>query len=171
MHRALLGAIGVGPVPERDGLDDLATALSEREREWSRLERRGDSICLAAHLRGRPEDDEVVRPGEITGLIGGGLFVRFDGVYEGMVPSRRLGPEEFEVSDLGTSLDGREGRRFRLGDRIDVTRRPRRRAARPRLAQSTSSAIDVTMRSGTATGASGRPRPRTSTHTPCMPTA
>ncbi len=121
VHRALLGAIGVGPVPERDGLDDLATALSEREREWSKLERRGDAICLAAHLRERPEDDEVVRPGEITGLIGGGLFVRFDGVYDGMVPSRRLGPEDFEVSDLGTALVGREGRRFRLGDRIDVT--------------------------------------------------
>ncbi len=47
--------------------------------------------------------------------------MRFDGVYDGMVPSRRLGPEEFEVSELGTSLNGREGRRFRLGDRIDVT--------------------------------------------------
>ena len=121
VHRALLGAIGAGPVSERHGLDDLAVALSEREREWSRLERRGAAICLAAHLRARPEDDEVVRPGEITGLIGGGLFVRFDGVYDGMVPSRRLGPEDFEVSDLGTALIGREGRRFRLGDRIDVT--------------------------------------------------
>ena len=121
VHRALLGALGLGPVPERDGLEDLAVALSERERDWSRLERRGDSICLAAHLRDQPEDDDEVRPGEITGLIGGGLFVRFGGVYDGMVPSRRLGPEEFEVSELGTSLNGREGRRFRLGDRIDVT--------------------------------------------------
>jgi ribosomal protein S1 len=57
----------------------------------------------------------------VTGLIGGGLFVRFGGVYDGFVPSRRLGTEEFEVSALGTSLNGREGHRFRLGDAISVT--------------------------------------------------
>lgn len=121
IHRALLGALGLGPVPSREGLDDLATVLSERERDWTRLERRGDSICLAHHLRDQGDDDGAVRQGEVTGLIGGGLFVRFDGVYDGFVPARRLGPEEFEVSDLGTALLGREGRRWRLGDRLDVT--------------------------------------------------
>ena len=51
IHRALLGALGLGPVPDREGLDDLAVALSEREREWTRLERRGDAICLASTCR------------------------------------------------------------------------------------------------------------------------
>ncbi len=120
IHRALLGALGLGPVPGREGLDDLAVELSERERDWSRLERRGDAICLAHHLREHGGDDDEPRPGEITGLIGGGVFVRFGGVYDGLVPARRLGPEEFEVSELGTSLNGREGRRFRLGDAITV---------------------------------------------------
>jgi ribonuclease R len=121
VHRALLGALGLGPVPDRDGLDDLAVQLSEREREWTRLERRGDAICLAVHLREQDDDERGPYAGEITGLIGGGLFVRFEGVYDGFVPSRRLGTEEFEVSDLGTALVGREGHRFRLGDPIAVS--------------------------------------------------
>src|SRR5262249_31359616 len=104
-----------------EGLDALAVALSEREREWTRLERRGDAICLAFHLREQEDDERGPLQGEVTGLIGGGLFVRFDGVYDGFVPSRRLGTEEFEVSELGTALNGREGRRFRLGDAVSVT--------------------------------------------------
>ena len=76
----------------------------------------------ASHLRDHGQDDDRgPRPGEITGLIGGGLFVRFDGAYDGFVPSRRLGTEEFEVSELGTALHGREGHRFRLGDAFPVT--------------------------------------------------
>jgi len=121
IHRALLGALGLGPVPGREGLDEVAVELSEREREWTRLERRGAAICLASHLRGQDADEHGALPGEVTGLIGGGLFVRFGGVYDGFVPSRRLGTEEFEVSALGTSLNGREGHSFRLGDAISVT--------------------------------------------------
>ncbi len=121
VHRALAGALGWSAVPSREGLDDLAVDLSLRERVLSTLERRGDGICLAHHLDSvrRPGDDDVY-PGEITGLIGGGVFVRFAGVYDGMISARRLGREEFDVSELQTALVGRDGRRYRLGDRVEV---------------------------------------------------
>jgi ribonuclease R len=122
IHRALLAALGLAPAPSPDGDPAaLAEEVSRREREWAELERRGERICLAAlldeRLRALPE---AVYDGEITGLIGGGLFVRFDGLFEGFVPSRTLGREFFEVSELGTALVGRDGRRFRLGDALRV---------------------------------------------------
>ena len=59
--------------------------------------------------------------GEIVGLVGGGLFVRFAGVFEGFLSSRRLGGERFEVSEHETALVGEvTGRRFRLGDAVQV---------------------------------------------------
>ena len=58
--------------------------------------------------------------GEIIGLIGSGLFVRFGDVFEGYVPVRRLGGDWYELDALETSLGGRSGGRFRLGDSIGV---------------------------------------------------
>jgi ribonuclease R len=59
--------------------------------------------------------------GEITGLIGSGLFARFGGVYEGFLPARKLPGEFFELNALGTALQGRRsGRSYRLGDSIEV---------------------------------------------------
>ena len=54
-------------------------------------------------------------------MIGSGLFVRFDDVFEAFLPARRLPGDYFEASPLGTALRGRRGGgRFRLGDTIDV---------------------------------------------------
>ena len=59
--------------------------------------------------------------GEIVGLVGGGLFVRFGAVFEGFLSSRRLGGERFEVSEHETALVGEAtGRRYRLGDAVAV---------------------------------------------------
>jgi ribonuclease R len=59
--------------------------------------------------------------GEIVGLIGSGLFVRFGEVFEGFLPARRLGGDYFESNELGTALVGRRGgTTYRLGDGIDV---------------------------------------------------
>ena len=59
--------------------------------------------------------------GEIVGLVGGGLFLRFGEVFEGFLSSRRLGGERFEVSEHETALVGEAtGIRFRLGDPVDV---------------------------------------------------
>jgi ribonuclease R len=87
------------------------------------IERRADGICAASLLAHVLADDrERVQHGEITGLIGAGLFVRFSDVYEGFLPSRRLDlGDRFEPNELGTALVGLgNGKRFRLGDPIDV---------------------------------------------------
>ena len=57
--------------------------------------------------------------GEIAGVIGSGMFVRFGEVFEGYVPARRLPGDYFELNALGTALVGRRGgRAYRLGDPI-----------------------------------------------------
>jgi ribonuclease R len=60
--------------------------------------------------------------GEINGLIGAGMFVRFGKVFEGFVPARTLSPDErYELDELGLAMVGtRSGHRFRLGDPIEV---------------------------------------------------
>jgi ribonuclease R len=59
--------------------------------------------------------------GEITGLIGSGLFARFGDVFEGFLPARKLPGDYFEVNALGTALVGRRTQRtHRLGDPIEV---------------------------------------------------
>jgi ribonuclease R len=124
-HRALLRELGVSDEPVApDDLYEVAERISETERAAAKVEYLADEICLAWLLerelyeRGWDERFE----GEITGVIGSGVFVRFGGVYEGYVPARRLAGDYFELNDLGTSLVGRRaGRRFRLGDGIRVT--------------------------------------------------
>ena len=54
-------------------------------------------------------------------MIPSGLFVRFDDVFEGYVPARRLPGDYFELNELATALVGRRGgRTYRLGDPIEV---------------------------------------------------
>ena len=124
-HRALLRELGdsdeaVAP----DDLGELAERTSATERAASRVEYLADEICVAWLLerelfeRGYDEPYE----GEIAGVIGSGLFVRFGEVYEGYVPVRTLPGDYFELTELGTALVGRRSNRtFRLGDEIGVT--------------------------------------------------
>jgi ribonuclease R len=122
VHRALLRELGLSDEPLPDELDDLAEHVSAREREAAAVEFQADAICLAWLLgsvlfeRGWDE----VFPGEIIGVIGAGLFVRFADVFEGFIPVRRLRDDWYEPTPLGTGLVGRSGRRYRLGDPIEV---------------------------------------------------
>ena len=123
VHRALLRELGLTDDPAPSGLEYLAEHTSEREREAGKIEYLADDICLAWLLerllyeRGWDEKWE----GEIAGVIGSGLFIRFGEVFEGFLPARRLHGEFFEINALGTALAGRAtGRTYRLGDRIDV---------------------------------------------------
>ena len=123
VHRALLRELGAADEAAPDDLDGLAEHTSAREREASQVEYLADELCLAWLL----EDELFERgwdapwEGEIVGLIGSGLFVRFGDVFEGFLPARRLGGDYFEPNELGTALAGRRGRRtYRLGDAIDV---------------------------------------------------
>ena len=64
---------------------------------------------------------EATFEGEITGVIASGFFVRFEDVFEGYVPARRLHGDYFQLNELTTALVGRRsGRRYRLGDQIRV---------------------------------------------------
>jgi len=123
-HRALLQELDVAGDPVPENLDDLADWCSVREREAARVERDADAICLAWLLERRLFELGWDAPfdGEIVGLIGSGIFVRFDGLFEGYVPVRRLPGDYYELDVLGIAQVGRRsGRRFRLGDEITVT--------------------------------------------------
>jgi ribonuclease R len=123
VHRALLRELGVADEPMPEDLPGLAEHTSVREREAAQIEYAADEICLAWLLdrvlfeRGWEEPFE----GEMIGLIGSGLFVRFEEVFEGFLPARRLREDYFELNALGTSLQGRRGGgTYRLGDGISV---------------------------------------------------
>jgi ribonuclease R len=122
-HRAILRELGVSEEPLPEELDELAEHSSAQERAATAIEYRADEICLAWLLADRLFELgwEASFEGEIIGVIGSGLFVRFDEVFEGYVPARRLQGDYFELNLLGTALVGRRSRRtFRLGDPIEV---------------------------------------------------
>jgi ribonuclease R len=123
VHRALLRELGVSDDPVPGGLEQLAEHLSAREREAAQLEYLADDICLAWLLERQLFERGWEEPfaGEVTGLIGSGLFVRFGTVFEGFLPARRLHGEFYELNDPGTALVGRRtGKGYRLGDPIAV---------------------------------------------------
>jgi ribonuclease R len=132
VHRALLREIGAGDDPIPGDLAELADSTSTREREAAQIEHEADDICLAWLLEARLFELgwDAAWDGEIVGLIGSGLFVRFGEVFEGYVPVRRLGDDWYELNDLATALAGRKtGKRYRLGDPIRVRVEDVRRAA------------------------------------------
>jgi ribonuclease R len=123
VHRALLRELGVLDVDAPDDLAELGEWTSERERAAAETEYLADELCLAWLLERRlfEEGWETTFVGEIIGAIGSGIFVRFDGVFEGYLPARRLPGDYFELSPLGTALVGRRsGDAYRLGDAIEV---------------------------------------------------
>jgi len=123
VHRALLRELGLSHEPAPGDLSGLAEHTSTREREAAQVEYLADELCLAWLLdkelfeRGWEEPFD----GEIVGMIGSGLFVRFGEVFEGFLPARRLPGDYFELNELGTALVGRRGGgTYRLGDPIEV---------------------------------------------------
>jgi ribonuclease R len=122
VHRTLLRELGAADEPTAEELPELAEHTSARERTIAEVEHRADDICLAwlleAVLHDRGWEDAF--DGEITGLIQSGIFARFGDVFEGYLPVRKL-PGYFELNGLGTALVARRGgRRYRLGDAIEV---------------------------------------------------
>jgi ribonuclease R len=123
VHRSLLRELGLTDDPLPPDLPSLAEHASAREREAAQLEYLADDICAAWLLERRLYEAgwETDWEGEIVGLIGSGLFVRFGEVFEGFLPARRLHGEFFELNQIGTALVGRTtGRRYRLGDPLGV---------------------------------------------------
>ncbi len=123
-HRSLL--LHLGETGSEMGEAEIAAAgedCSRLERDISRLELKADDVALCVLLErrlGKQGWDEVFS-GEIIGLIGAGLFIRFGEVFEGFLSCRRLGGERFEPSPHSTALIGQQtGLRYRLGDTVDV---------------------------------------------------
>jgi ribonuclease R len=122
VHRTLLRELGAADEPLPDELPELAEHTSAKERAIAEVEHRADDICLAWLLEAVLYDRgwEETFEGEITGLIDSGIFARFGDVFEGYLPVRKL-PGYFELNGLGTALVARRGgRRYRLGDPIEV---------------------------------------------------
>jgi ribonuclease R len=123
VHRSLLLELGLAEEPVPEELEELAEWTSQRERQAAQVEYRADEICLAWLLERQlfHAGWDAVLDGEIVGAIGSGLFVRFDEVFEGYLPARRLPGDYFELDPLGVSLVGRRsGHAYRLGDEIAV---------------------------------------------------
>jgi len=123
VHRALLDELGVGESEVAADLGELAEHCSVREREAAQIEYLADELCLTWLLESRLFELgwEHVFDGEVIGVIPGGLFARFGEVFEGFLPARRLADDYYELDELATALVGRRrGRRFRLGDVIEV---------------------------------------------------
>ncbi len=123
MHRALLREIGATdePLPE-DSTSRGRALLGEGARGGRGRVPRGRHLpawLLEDVLFERGWEEPFA--GEITGMIGSGLFIRFGDVFEGYLPARRLPGDYYEIDALETRLVGRRGGRiFRLGDPIDV---------------------------------------------------
>src|SRR5205085_2168033 len=125
-HRALLSAVaGDGPPPDAGWVAAAGPWTSAREREAMTIERDADDIAmcflLERHLVEHGQD--LVFDGEVVGLIGAGAFVAFgeEGLFEGMLPVRRLRGDWWELNEQGTMLVGtRSGRTLRLGDPVPV---------------------------------------------------
>ena len=129
-HRALLSAIGAGEeAPPGRGLAEVGTHCSERERDATRIERDADSACAAFLLERElfERGPETRFEGEVSGVVGAGVFVRFGGalgdVYEGFLPARRIGGRErYELDATETMLRGtRGGQAIRLGDPVSIS--------------------------------------------------
>jgi ribonuclease R len=128
-HRALLSSIaGDVPAPDASWVAAAGPWTSAREREAMTIERDADDVArcflLERELAAGPyEDGDALFDGEVVGLIRSGAFVAFgpDGLYQGMLPVRRLRGEWWELNEQGTVLVGtRQGSAIRLGDVVPV---------------------------------------------------
>ena len=160
VHRALLRELGQGDDTLPEDLEATAQHISDTERAATQIEYRADEIAAAWYLervlfdRGWEEPFE----GEVTGLIPSGLFVRFGEVFEGFLPARRLHGDYYELNELGTALVGRRsGRRYRLGEELEVKVEDIRRAE-GKIELSTPESARA--RGGGRTGRSARRRSR-----------
>lgn len=153
VHRALLGGLGLDDAaPKARDLWEAAEWTSAGERAAMSIERRADDISRAfvldrllkhrgwkppdaADPRRRRPDREALREnaqggpafgGEVTGVIGGGMFVAFgpELEFEGFVPLRELKEARggfWNLDELQIKLiDENSGTEVAIGDTLEV---------------------------------------------------
>lgn len=153
VHRALLSGLGLDDTaPKAHELPEAADWTSSAERNAMSIERRADDISRAfvlertlkaegwsppdpAEARRKRPDREALRAnaqggpffsGEVTGVIGGGLFVAFgeELQFEGMIPLRELKEARggfWNLDQLGIKLvDENSGAAVAIGDQLEV---------------------------------------------------
>jgi ribonuclease R len=124
VHRGLLAALGVDDArPHAADMDEAGAAASAAERRALGVERSAMDVCFAFLLEHRLRDDHDQQfDGEITGVIGGGAFIRFgDEGFEGFLPRRRIRGDSYRLNETETALLGEhKGRALRLGDAVTV---------------------------------------------------
>ena len=125
VHRALLRELGARRRPAARATCPSSPSTPRRaSARRRRLEYLADDICLAWLLEDRLRERGWEEPweGEITGLIGSGLFVRFGEVFEGFLPGAAAAGRVLRAEPRpATALAGRRsGRTYRLGDPIEV---------------------------------------------------
>ena len=104
-------------------LEHAGEWCSLRERDAMQIERAADNVARAFLLEQQLFEQRLGQrefEGEVTGVIGAGAFVAFDG-YEGLLPVRRLRGDWWELNEFETALVGAEsGRVLRIGDPVTV---------------------------------------------------
>ena len=122
-HRSLLSAIGFAEATVRTSdLGAAAEWCSSRERDAMAIERAADNVARAFLLERRLFEQgwDQQFEGEVTGIIGAGAFIAFDG-FEGLLSVRRLRGDWWERNELETMLIATDsGKRIRLGDPVVV---------------------------------------------------
>jgi ribonuclease R len=140
-HRALLSVVaGDEPAPEASFVASAGPWTSAREREAMTIERSADDVarCFLLErmlfLDGSGDGSVLgdasdgfhgggIFQGEVVGVIGSGAFVAFgpQGIFEGLLPVRRLRGDWWELNEQSTMLVGtRSGSAIRLGDEVVV---------------------------------------------------
>jgi ribonuclease R len=124
VHRGLLATLGVDDArPHAADMDEFGAASSAAERRALEVERAAMDVCFAFLLERRlREDYDQQFDGEITGVIGAGVFVRFgEEGFEGFLPRRRIRGDRFHLNEAETALIGdHTGQAMRLGDSLRV---------------------------------------------------
>ncbi len=100
-------------------LQEAAAQSSERERLSAEAERDTENMKRAEYMK--PHEGEVFE-GQISSIMGFGMFVSLENGVEGLVHISTMTDDEYFYDEIACRLIGaRSGKIYRLGDRVTVT--------------------------------------------------